>query len=60
MLRVSFVSEVIKRGYQERCEEFNAFHRINNSDEVDNLVIGELMKIYSKSVSVIKGIVGID
>ena len=57
---MSFVSEVIKRDYQERCEEFNAFHRINNSDEVDNLVIGELMKIYSKSVSVIKGIVGID
>lgn len=51
--------EFIKRDYRSRCDEFDTYSLHNNEEAIDDLIVRELMKIYSKNGAVIEQIAGI-
>ncbi len=51
--------EMIKRDYRERCDDFGDYHNFHHREEVDDFVVRELMKTYSKRATEIEKIVGI-
>ena len=51
--------EVIRREYDERCEEVGDYHMHKNTEAATDLVVGELMKLYRKSGPDISAIVGL-
>ena len=49
--------EVIKSEYISRFNEFDVYHRNNNANEVDDIIINELAVTFLKSHAVIKSII---
>lgn len=51
--------EVIRREYEERCEDFGEYHMHKNAEEANDLIVGELTRLYLKSYSAVSAIVGL-
>lgn len=51
--------EVIRREYEEKCEEIGEYHLHKNTEEANDLIVGELMRLYMKCGPDISAIVGL-
>lgn len=51
--------EVIRREYEEKCEEIGEYHMYKNTEEANDLIVGELTRLYMKCGPDISTIVGL-